>query len=175
MLLDQEDAAILLSPQDALGRAGPALMLAGPDTLPPGERGPTGLFKPSGWKQNKYPGLVDSEPPYLYNRAHLLMWALSGLTSEEENLITGTRYMNTEGMLPNELELLSYIRKTGDQVIYRVTPVYRGEDLLASGVLMEAESLKDGGLSFCVYAYNVQPGVVIDYNTGENRRAEAAP
>ena len=170
-VLDNAGTRIVLSPLDGFGRAGTALMCAGPETLPKGERGPTGLFRPSGWHQQQYPGLVDSTPPYLMNRAHLLMWALSGLTSVNENLIAGTRFMNTEGMLETELTVLRYIEDSGHHVLYRVMPVYDGDDLLASGVLIEAQSVEDSDCIHCVYVYNVQPGVEIDYRTGENRLA----
>lgn len=162
---------IILSDFDELGRSGAAMMIAGPDTLPVEERGETGAFKPSGWNQNKYPGLVDSDPPYLMNRGHILMWALCGLTDAEENLLSVTRYMNVEGMLPVEEEVLSYIKKSNDSVLYRVSPVYNGDDLLASGVIMEAAALT-GDFHLCRYVYNVQPGVEIDYSTGENWLAE---
>ena len=164
---DMEEGEMFLSEFDDLGRTGPAMMMAGPTTYQDGERGATGSFRPTGWHQNKYPGLVDSEPPYLYNRGHLLMWALSGLTDEEQNLLTVTRYMNTEGMLPVEMEILRYILKSGNSVLYRVTPVYDGDDLLAKGALMEAYD-PEGDFSLCRFAYNVQPGVHIDYSTGEN-------
>lgn len=156
----------VLSPWDELGRCGPALLCANAGTIPTGDRESTGQARPSGWNQNKYPGLVDSDPPYLYNRAHLLMWALSGLTDNVQNLITGTRCFNTECMLPTEMEILSYV-KSGGTVIYEVTPIFDGDNLLASGVIMEAVST-DGSFYLCRYAFNVQPGVEIDYATGEN-------
>ena len=171
-LLEKSQTKIILSPLDETGRAGTALMLAGPETLPQGEREATGVYRPSGWHQNQYPGIVDSEPPYLMNRAHLLMWALTGLTEEHENLISGTRYMNTEGMLEAESQVLNYIKKTGNHVLYRVTPVFVGDDLFASGVLIEARSQEDEDCVFCVYVYNVQPGVTIDYASGENHLTE---
>ena len=166
-----DEGTIILSDLDSYGRAGSAMMIAGPNTIQTGERGPTGRYKPSGWVQHKYPGVVDSDPPYLMNRAHLLMWYLSGLTDTEENLISATNYMNTEGMLPVELEICRYIRSGGGCVAYRVTPVYEGNNLLASGVLMEAAAI-DGTFCLCRYVYNVQPGVEIDYATGENHLAE---
>ena len=162
---------IILSPHDSLYRCGPAIMLAGPETIPTEERGSTGTEKPSGWHQNKYPGIVDSDPPYLLNRAHLLMFALSGLTSTTENLITGTRYFNTVAMLPTELEVVRHVEDTGHHVLYRVTPIFSGDNLLAEGVLMEAIGLEDD-FAICRFAYNVQPGILIDYATGENRLAE---
>ena len=171
-LLEKNQTKIILSPLDEAGRAGTALMLAGPETLPQVEREATGVYRPSGWHQNKYPGIVDSQPPYLMNRAHLLMWALTGLTQEHENLISGTRYMNTDGMLEAESRVLNYIKKTGNHVLYRVTPVFEGDDLFASGVLLEARSQEDEDCVFCIYVYNVQPGVTIDYASGENHLTE---
>lgn len=163
---DFTEGHIILSKIDDLGRRGSAIMLAAPETLPTEERGETGTCRPSGWVQNKYPGIVDSDPPFIYNRAHLLMWAITGLTGEEANLITGTRYFNTEGMLPTEIEVVRYV-EAGNEVLYRVTPIYDGDSLLADGVLMEAVS-RDGSFHICRYAYNVQPGIIIDYATGEN-------
>ena len=158
---------IYLSAYDHLGRCGSAIVHATKEIMPKGERESTGDAKPTGWVQNKYPGIVESEPAFLYNRAHLLAWALCSLTSEPENLITGTRYFNTEAMLPTELEVIRYV-EAGGEVLYRVTPVFTGDNLLADGVLMEAIS-KDGNLKICRFAYNVQPGIEIDYRTGDNR------
>ena len=158
-----------LSEKDVLGRCGPAVMMAVKSAMPTGERGSTGTAKPTGWKQNKYAGIVDSNPPYLYNRCHLLMWALSGLTDDTRNLITGTRCFNKEGMLAVETEVIKAV-ENGKTVLYRVTPHFKGDDLLASGVLMEALSV-DGTFSLCRYVFNVQPGVKIDYATGDNKLA----
>lgn len=163
---------------DFLGRCGPAYALIGKDVMPEGERGSIGMVKPSGWQVSKY-DWIDGE--YLYNRCHLIAYSLAGENDNELNLITGTRSMNVLGMLPYEEKTASYIRSTGNHVLYRVTPVYEGDNLLASGVLMEAESVEDGGagVKFCVWCYNVEPGVVIDYATGDNRagdpREEACP
>lgn len=162
------ECKIELSALDLLGRCGPAMMIAGPETIQTAERGSTGQCKPSGWHQNKYPDVVDSEPPYLYNRSHLMMWFMSGLNDTEENLITGTRYFNAAGMLQVEEEVSDYILTTGEHVKYRVTPIYSGDNLLASGVLMEAASIETDGLRVCRFVYNVQPGVHLDYATGEN-------
>ena len=106
----------------------------------------------------------------MYNRCHLIGFQLTGENATRENLITGTRYMNTEGMLPFENEVAQYIKNTGNHVMYRVTPIFEGDNLLASGVLMEALSVEDDGEGICfnVYCYNAQPGVIIDYSTGEN-------
>jgi len=125
------------------------------------------MIKPTGWHTVKYQG-VDGN--YLYNRCHLLAYQLTGENANEKNLITGTRYLNTEGMEPFEKEVMSYLYSTGRHVEYRVTPVFVAKELVARGVLMEAYSLEDNGrgVCFCVYCYNVQPGVTIDYATGES-------
>ena len=127
--------------------------------------------RPTGWKQNKYPGVVDSDPPYLYNRCHIIGFQLTGENDNEKNLITGTRYMNVEGMLPYENEVADYIRDTGKHVMYRVTPVFTGKNLLCDGVQIEAYSVEDKGrgVSFNVFCYNVQPGITIDYKDGSNK------
>ncbi len=156
---------------DSLGRCGVVYALCGRATMPPAgdERGAISHVKPSGWVQGKYDtSLVDGG--YLYNRSHLIGWQLSDEDDNEKNLITGTRYFNVKGMLPFENMVADYIRETGEKVMYRVTPIYDGDNLVASGVLMEAYSVADKGeeLSFCVYCYNVQPGVAIDYATGRN-------
>ncbi len=156
---------------DVLGRCGVAYANLCPAFLPTQERGEIGSIRPSGWQQEKYPGVVDSEPAYLYNRCHLIAFCLTGQNANEKNLITGTRYLNVEGMLPFEEEVVRYVERTSNHVLYRVTPVFEGENLVASGVLMEAYSVEDAGegICFCVYCFNVQPGVVIDYATGESR------
>lgn len=160
------------SPLDELGRCGTAYANVGTDLMPTEERGSIGQVKPSGWHTVKY-DCVDGK--YLYNRCHLIGYQLSGENANEENLITGTRYLNVEGMLPFEDLVAEYVQETDNHVLYRVTPIYEGEDLLASGVVMEGKSVEDdgAGVCFCVYVYNVQPGVEIDYATGENW-AEAA-
>lgn len=160
------------SPLDLLGRCGPAYANVGRETMPTGERESIGEVKPSGWQSVKY-DFVDGES--LYNRCHLIGWQLTGENANEQNLITGTRYLNVQGMLPYENEVADYVRRTGNHVLYRVTPIYSGTDLVARGVEMEAWSVEDEGAEICfhVYAYNVQPGVDIDYATGENRPAKA--
>ena len=142
--------------------------------MPTEERGSIGMVKPSGWVTAKY-DFVDGK--YLYNRCHLIGYQLSGENANEENLITGTRYMNTEGMLTFENMTADYIDETGNHVMYRVTPDFRGDELVARGVLMEAESVEDdgAGLSFNVYCYNVQPGVVINYADGTSYAEGSAP
>lgn len=156
------------APLDALGRCGVCIANIGPDLMPDEERGEIGNVKPSGWNQQKYPGLVDGN--YLYNRCHLIGYQLSGENANVQNLITGTRYLNTEGMLPFENQVADYVKETGNHVLYRVTPVFEGTNLLASGVMIEAKSVEDDGegILFNVYCYNVQPGVGIDYRDGSN-------
>ena len=169
-----EEGKAVYSPLDSLGRCGPAMVCAGPETMAEAERQSIADIRPTGWHTVKYDGIAQdaSEPGYLYNRSHLIAHCLNGANSRNdqvENLITGTRYMNTDGgMLPYEIQVAEYIETTGDHVLYRVTPIFSGDDLLARGVLMAAKSLKDGGLTFCVFAHNVQPGITIDYATGES-------
>ena len=152
---------------DSLGRCGEAEACIGEDLMPEGERESISEVIPSGWENNEY-DVVDGG--YLYNRCHLIGYQLTGENANEENLITGTRYMNTEGMLPFENMVAEYVQETEYHVMYRVTPVFEGDDLVASGVHMEAESVEDDGegISFNVYVYNVQPEITIDYSTGEN-------
>lgn len=155
---------------DSLGRCTMAMACIGEGLMPTEERGSIGMVKPTGWNQNKYPGIVDSNPPYLYNRCHMIGYQLTAENANESNLITGTRYMNIEGMLPYENMVASYIKSTGNHVMYRVTPVFEGKNLLCSGVKMEAYSVEDKGkgVSFNVFCFNVQPGIVIDYADGSN-------
>lgn len=157
---------------DDLGRCGSAIANIGKDLMPTDERSSIGMIKPSGWHTVKYEG-IDGE--YLYNRCHLIGYQLTGENANEKNLITGTRYMNTEGMLPFENMTADYIKETGNHVLYRVTPVFEGDNLVASGALMEGESVEDDGkgIEFCVYCYNVQPGIGIDYATGESRQVSS--
>ena len=161
---------------DSLGRCGAAFVNACLDIMPTEERGNIGTIKPSGWNQAKYEGIINSNPPYLYNRCHLIGYQISAENANEKNLITGTRYMNVSGMLSFENKVVAFIHN-GEQegkkrhVLYRVTPEFEGDNLVASGVLMEASSVEDKGkgLSFCVYVFNVQPGVIIDYSDGSSR------
>ena len=152
---------------DELGRCQSAEACIGQDLMPTEARESISSVKPTGWKNKSY-DTVDGG--YVYNRCHLIGFQLTGENANEENLITGTRYMNVEGMLPFEDEVAAYIKETDNHVMYRVTPVFEGDDLVASGVQMQAESVEDDGvgISFNVYVYNVQPYVVIDYKTGEN-------
>lgn len=152
---------------DALGRCGPAYACIGQDLMPTEDRESISSVLPTGWVQAEYDFV---EGGSLYNRCHLIGFQLTGENANEENLITGTRYMNVEGMLPFENMVADYIKETGNHVLYRATPVFEGENLVASGVVMEAFSVEDEGEGVCfhVYVYNVQPGVEIDYATGES-------
>ena len=158
---------------DYLGRCGPAYANVCIDTMPTEERESISEVEPTGWVNRPY-DFVDGE--YLYNRCHLIGFQLTGENANERNLITGTRYMNVEGMLPFENLVADYVASTGNHVLYRVSPVFEGDNLVASGVQMEAISVEDEGEGVCfnVYVYNVQPGVVIDYATGKNWMDEAA-
>lgn len=153
---------------DRLGRCTVAFANVGKDIMPTEERGKIGMVKPTGWHTVKY-DIVDGK--YLYNRCHLIGYQLTGENANEKNLITGTRYLNVEGMLPFENMVADYVQDTGNHVLYRVEPVFEEDNLLASGVHMEAESVEDNGkgISFNVYVYNVQPGIIIDYKTGESK------
>lgn len=153
---------------DKLGRCGIAYACIGRGIMPTKKRGSIGSVKPTGWQTVKYKH-VDGK--YLYNRCHLIGYQLTGENANERNLITGTRYLNVEGMLPFENLIADYVKETGNHVLYRVTPVFVGKNLLAHGVLMEGYSVEDegDGVSFCVFAYNVQPRVEIDYATGKSR------
>lgn len=150
---------------DDLDRCGVAYANICKEIMPTEKRGSIGMVKPSGWHTVKY-DCVDGK--YLYNRCHLIGFQLAGENANEKNLITGTRYLNIEGMLPFENMIDDYVEETNNHVLYRVTPHFKGDNLVASGVLMEARSVEDNDLSFCVYAYNVQPGVTINYATGES-------
>ena len=154
---------------DRLGRCGAAVALLHETMMPKAARGEIGQVRPSGWKQTKYEGLIDADPPFLYNRSHLIAYALTGQNDNERNLITGTRYMNTHAMLPWEETVMRYLNDSGNHVLYRVTPYFRGNELLARGVEMEAYSVEDqGSLSYHVFVYNIQPGVKLNYATGDS-------
>ena len=152
---------------DSLGRCGVAYANVGQDLMPTEPRGEIGAVKPTGWHLVKYDN-VDGK--YLYNRCHLIAYMLAAENANPQNMITGTRYLNVQGMLPFETKVCDYVKNTGNHVLYRVTPIFDGDNLLADGVLMEAYSVEDAGegISFCVFAYNVQPGIGIDYATGDN-------
>ena len=162
------------SPLDRLGRCGPATACLGRELMPTEERGEIGMIKPSGWHTVRYDDLIEDK--YLYNRCHLIAYSLAGENDNELNLITGTGYMNVSGMLPFEIETAEYILDTGNHVLYRVTPCFFEDDLVAAGVLMEAYSVEDNGrgLSFNVFVFNFQPGIVIDYRTGNSSREQAS-
>lgn len=159
---------------DSLGRCGTAFACIGEDLMPTEDRGSISEVHPTGWVQVEY-DCVDGGS--LYNRCHLIGFQLTGENANEKNLITGTRYLNVEGMLPFENLVADYIKETGNHVLYRVTPVFQGDNLVASGVTMEALSVEDAGEGVCfsVYVYNVQPGVEIDYATGESWESGDSP
>lgn len=159
---------------DSLGRCGPAIASVGTDLMPTGPRGSIGMIKPSGWHTVRYDDLVEDK--YLYNRCHLIAYALTAENANPLNLITGTNFMNVHGMLPFETKVADYVRNSGNHVLYRSTPIFENENLVASGVLLEAKSAEDDGtgVMFCVYCYNVQPGIVIDYATGDSHRDDVS-
>ena len=157
------------TPLDVLGRCGAAFAMVGLDTMPTQDRESISQVKPSGWQTAEYDtDLVDGG--YLYNRCHLIGFQLTGENANEENLITGTRYLNVEGMLPFENLVADYVKETGNHVLYRATPVFSGTELVARGVELEALSVEDSGDGVCfhVYCYNNQPGITIDYATGDS-------
>ena len=156
--------------QDSLGRFTAAVACVGQDIMPTEKRESIARIKPTGWVQNKYPGVVKSRPPYLYNRCHLIGFQLTGENDNDKNFVTGTRYLNVDGMLPYENMVASYVKESGNHVMYRVTPVFQGDNLLCDGVNIEALSVEDGGEGICfnVFCYNVQPGVVLNYADGTN-------
>lgn len=166
------DAFEEYSELDELGRCGVAFANICRELMPTQERGSIGNVMPSGWHTVKYDVIADR---YLYNRCHLIGYQLAGENANEKNLITGTRYLNVEGMLPWENLVAEYARETGNHVLYRVTPCFEKNNLVASGVLMEAFSVEDEGEGICfnVYCYNVQPGIIIDYATGESSPDES--
>lgn len=162
------------SPLDDLGRCGVAYANVGLETMPTEERGSISNVKPTGWKSVQY-DFVDGKS--LYNRCHLIGFQLTGENANRQNLITGTRYMNVDGMLPFENMVADYVKETENHVLYRVTPIFEGNNLVASGVQMEAQSVEDKGEGVCfnVYVYNNQPGVTIDYATGDSWVSDEAP
>lgn len=158
---------------DDLGRCSVAEAMVGEDTMPTDDREDISSVEPTGWNNKRYDSdLVDGG--WIYNRCHLIGYQLTGENDNDKNLITGTRYLNIEGMLPFENDVAEYVKDTGNHVMYQVTPIYEGDNLVASGVVMEAQSVEDNGegIDFNVYCYNVQPGIEIDYNTGNNWLAE---
>lgn len=162
------------SPLDDRGRCGVAYANVGLETMPTEERGSISNVKPTGWKSVQY-DFVDGKS--LYNRCHLIGFQLTGENANRQNLITGTRYMNVDGMLPFENLVADYVKETENHVLYRVTPIFEGDNLVASGVQMEAQSVEDKGAGVCfnVYVYNNQPGVTIDYATGDSWASDEVP
>ena len=161
------------APLDSLGRCGVAYANIGRDIMPTEERGSIGMVKPSGWHSIRYENV---EGRYLYNRCHLIGYQLSAENANTSNLITGTRYLNIQGMLPFENMVADYVKATNNHVLYRVTPIFEGDNLVASGVLMEGYSVEDNGDGICynVYCYNVQPGIKIDYATGDSEAEDGS-
>ena len=162
------------APLDALDRCGVAYANICPELMPTEERGEIGHIHPSGWHSVRYDFV---EGKSLYNRCHLIGFQLAGENANDQNLVTGTRYMNTKGMLPFENMIADFVKETGEHVLYRVTPIFEGDELVCRGVQMEAWSVEDEGDSICfnVFCYNVQPGVEIDYLTGDSREASDEP
>lgn len=165
------DAYVRFSERDSLGRTGPGMACLGPETLPKEQRsGIDPLIRPSGWHTVRYDDLIEDR--YLYNRSHVIGYLLCGDNATPENLFTGTRYLNATSMLQFESAVQHYILSTQNHVIYRCTPRYAGDDLLASGVQIEAYSVEDKGrICFNVFVFNIQPGITIDYATGDSRRS----
>jgi len=166
-----EEAFETYSPLDSLGRCGVAYANVCVELMPTEDRGSISSVKPSGWQSIQY-DFVDGKS--LYNRCHLIGFQLTAENANKQNLITGTRYLNVDGMLPFENMVADYVKETENHVLYRVTPVFTGENLVADGVLMEAMSVEDqgDGVLFCVYCYNVQPGVAIHYLDGSSTYAD---
>ena len=156
---------------DSQNRCGYSIANIGTDLMPTDKREEIWMIKPTGWHWVRYEGIEDD---LLYNRCHVIGFQLTGENANDKNLITGTRYLNTQGMLPYENMVADYIRKTGNHVLYRVTPIFEGDNLVCSGVHMEAKSVEDDGkgIKFNVYCYNVQPGITIDYKTGDSTGPE---
>lgn len=158
----------MFSPLDSLGRCGPAIAMLDRSMMPTKERDDIGMIRPSGWHTVRYDDLIEDK--YLYNRCHLIAYAMTGQNSNELNLITGTRYLNKFAMLPFEIQVLQYLDQSDHHVLYRVTPFFKGDELVARGVEIEACSVEDHGQGVCfhVFVYNQQPGIVIDYSTGDS-------
>ncbi len=168
------ESFISFSSLDDFGRCGVAFACIDSDCFPTEPRGEIGMIKPSGWHTVRYDDLIEDK--YLYNRCHLIAYSLSGENANPKNLITGTRYLNTEGMLPFENKVHDYIENTNNHVLYRVTPVFEGNNLVANGVLMEGYSVEDNGTGICfnIFCYNVQPSIEIDYADGTSKIAAAS-
>lgn len=159
------DSFEIYSDLDSKDRCGEAFANISTEIMPTEKREGIGSVYPSGWNQAKYPDLIP-DGQYLYNRCHLIGFQLAGENANKKNLITGTRYFNVEGMEPFENEVAVYCKQTGNHVYYRVTPIFIGDELVARGVLIEAQSVEDKQIMFCVYCYNVQPGITINYKDG---------
>ena len=157
---------------DEYGRPRSAMALLSKNTMPAEDekRGPIGMIKPIGWHTVKYPELIKDK--YLYNRCHIIGWQLAGENANEKNLLTGTRQLNVDGMLPCENEVAEYIRRTGNHVLYRSSPIYKGEEKLCRGVLIEARSIEDDEINFMSFSGNSQKGIAIDYRNGESKIKE---
>ena len=151
---------------DSLGRVQYAFANVGYETMPNTKRGSIGMIKPTGWRTIRYDHLISDK--YLYNRCHLIGYQLTGENANKKNLMTGTRYLNVTGMLPFENQIADYMKETGNHVLLKVTPDFRNDELVARGLIMEAYSIEDDGCRFRVYCYNTQPGINIDYKTGES-------
>ena len=162
------ESFVQLSELDSLGRPGYAVALVDRSLMPSEPREEIGQIRPAGWHTVRYDDVIEDK--YLYNRCHIIGFQLCGINSDIRDLFTGTRYLNVSGMLPFENEVASYVRRTNQSVLYRVTPIYHGDELIARGVQMEAMSVNDGGLDlhFNVFVYNVQPGISIDYTDGNS-------
>ena len=160
---------------DVLGRCGTAWARLDNTMMPEEERGEIDSVYPSGWRQKRYPELIPFDPPFLYQRCHLIAFALTGQNANEKNLITGTYSFNMDGMRPYEIMTMRYLNECDNHVLYRVTPFFRGNELTPRGVEMEAWSVEDEGTGLCfhVFIHNVQPGIEIDYRTGESHTASA--
>lgn len=168
----KQDVFESYSELDSYGRCGVAYAMLGKELMPREERKSISHIKPTGWQTAEYSDLINER--YLYNRCHLIAFGLAGENDNEKNLITGTDYMNKRGMLPFELDVMDYINETYNHVLYRVTPIFEDDELVARGVHMEAYSVEDKGEGICfnIFVYNVQPGIEIDYKTGDNWRAD---
>ena len=165
------EAFVVFSPLDSYGRTGIGFACLGRETIPTTQRGTIGNIQPSGWHTIRYDDLIEDR--YLYNRSHIIGFLLSGDNATPENLFTGTRFLNAVSMVKYEISIAQYIEQTGNHVLYRITPCYHGTDLVAFGVQMEAYSIEDHGNGICfnVFLYNIQPGILIDYSTGNSQRA----
>lgn len=168
-----EDVFEHYSDLDTLGRCGAAYANICKELMPTEKRGEIGMIKPTGWHTVRYDDIISDK--YLYNRCHLIGFQLAGENANEKNLVTGTRYMNVDGMLPFENMIADYVKETDNHVLYRVTPIFVGDDLVCRGVEMEAYSVEDNGegTSFHVFVYNIQPGIEIDYATGDSWAANS--